>query len=82
MYNSYDIIFEKQIEKLREKKMKAFRKLIIDKDIIKAEMKENKYILTFKNGAIFKCSGWLVENSGLIFKDINYKNFFKGNENG
>ena len=46
-----------------EKKRKQFEKMLKDKNIYKIEMEDNKCCIYYKNGAIFKCRGYIVDET-------------------
>jgi alpha-tubulin suppressor-like RCC1 family protein len=47
------------------KQKRRFEKMITDKKVWKVEKKENKFFIYFKEGSVFKCSGFLPEDYGL-----------------
>jgi len=47
------------------KQKRRFEKMITDKKVLKVEKKENKFFIYFKEGSVFKCSGFLPEDYGL-----------------
>ena len=70
-------------DKQKEARLNFFQKDILkDKNIHSIKKEKNQIIITYQNGQIFKCSGWLVNNS-TIPKSITDKqkeaqlNFFQ-----
>jgi hypothetical protein len=55
------------IEKFQIKKLKLFEKLLRDKSILKIEKKNNTCFIYYENGQIFKCSGFLADNSSIDY---------------
>lgn len=51
------------IEKLQEKKIKEFNKFLKDKNIESVSYADNYWSITFKNKSVFKCRGYIVDNS-------------------
>jgi len=52
-------------ESENKKKRKQFEKMIKDENIIKVEKINSKFFIYYKDGSVFKCSGYLPENYGL-----------------
>jgi hypothetical protein len=57
------------LEKFRANRVNQFEKLLKDKSIARIQTVNDTMIITYYNGSIFKCSGWLVENCGLKNKN-------------
>ena len=54
-------------QKLQNKALKNFKKIIMSKDLESFKKdEEGLAVLTYKNGSIFKCRGAIVEMAGLI----------------
>jgi hypothetical protein len=51
-------------EKEKEKRLSFFKRHILtDRTIDKIKKEDGKTIITYKNGQIFKCSGWIVDQT-------------------
>lgn len=63
---------QKRLEALQRRKIKAFNRLLQDKNI-RSIVKEpdGHYCITFKNGAIFRAGGHVVDNSLIYEKGCN-----------
>ena len=57
-------------EKIQNKRRKIFLKMIKDKNIFKIErvtyLNKEYYFFHFMEGQIFKCTGWIIDNSVII----------------
>lgn len=62
----FPIIYKELTEKEKLKRCKQFQRMIKDKNIQSIKKEGKQVIITYQNKQIFKCSGWLIDNSVII----------------
>jgi len=64
-------------KKQLQKRLQYFqRELLNDKNIKSIKKENSKVIITYDDGQIFQCSGWLVENSVILEFEKKKKGIF------
>lgn len=58
---------QREQERAQARKVKAFRKNVLTKDVLLFSKDENGFaVIKYRNGQTFKCRGPIVEETGLL----------------